>query len=82
MLKLINIKVNDDILEADYIPEDSDKKAHVSFNTKKNEANTEVIVKYGAMYGRMAINGLQRIASELESGKITDVPKERLVMWY
>lgn len=82
MLKLKNIKINDELLEADYIPEDSDKKAYVSLNTKKGETKAEIIDEYGKMYSRMAVNGLQRISSELKSGKITVVPKERLVMWY
>ena len=82
MLKLINIKMTDDVIEADYIPEDSDKKAHVSLDTQEGKVIAEIIDEYGKMYSRMAVNGLQRISSELKSKKITDVPKERLVMWY
>lgn len=82
MLKLINIKMNDDILEADYIPEDSNKKAHVSVNKNTGEITAEVIDEYGKMYSRMAVNGLDRIWNELKSKKISSLPEERLVMWF
>ena len=32
MLKLVNIKLQNNIIEADYIPENSRLKAHVSIN--------------------------------------------------
>ena len=82
MLKLINIKMTDNVIEADYVPENSDKKAHVSLDTQEGKVMSEIIDEYGKTYSRMAVNGLQRISSELKSKKITDVPKERLVMWY
>ncbi len=82
MLKLINIKINNNLLEADYIPEDSHRKAHVLLDTQKGDVVVETIEEYGKMYSRMAVNGLQRISNELKNGKIDDVPKERLIMWY
>lgn len=82
MLKLINIKKNKDIIEADYIPENSLKQAHVSLNITSNEMSVEIIEDFGSMYGRMAVNGLRRIIEELTKSTINEVPKERVVMWY
>ncbi|MCM1008853.1 MAG: hypothetical protein NC485_13235 [Ruminococcus flavefaciens] len=82
MLKLINIKKTDNIIEADYIPESSQQKAHVSLNVSTNEISVETIEDFGSMYERMAINGLKRTIEELNNGKINKVPEERVVMWY
>jgi hypothetical protein len=82
MLKLINIRKTDNIIEADYIPENSKQKAHVSLNISTDEMSVETIEDFGSMYGRMAINGLKRTIEELKKGKINKVPEERVVMWY
>lgn len=82
MLKLINLKMNENIIEADYIPEQSNEKAHISLNVLTDEHGTEKLEGYGSMYARMALSGLRRTLEELESGKISEVPKERTVMWY
>lgn len=82
MLKLINITKRDDIIEADYIPESSSLKAHVTLNLTSGKSSVEIIEEYGSTYSRMAINGLKRTLEELDKGKINEVPKERFVMWY
>ena len=82
MLKLINIIKNENIIEADYIPEQSELKAHVRLNITNDEYEVENINEYGSMYGRMALSGLRRTIEELNKGKIIEVPKERLVAWY
>lgn len=82
MLKLINIKHNKDVIEADYVPEDSNIKGHVSLNKTTGDSHADVIEKYGTMYSRMAVNGLRKTLDELKNGSIKEVPKERLVMWY
>ena len=82
MLKLVNITKNDKFIEADYIPESSNEKAHVVLDLTTGESKSEVIEEYGSMYSRMAVNGLLRIMDELNRGKISEIPKERLVMWY
>ena len=82
MLKLINIKINDNVIEADYIPENSSLQAHVALNIVTKEESYEVIEDFGGTYGRMAINGLQRTADELKNGKIQKIPEKRIVMWY
>ena len=82
MLKLVNIVKNNNRIEADYIPENSSKKAHISLDTDTHEYSAENIEEYGEIYGRMAANGLIRTLNELEKNKISSIPKERLVMWY
>ena len=82
MLKLINIKKDDNMIEADYIPESSEKSAHISLNIKTEEYTADDIKEYGSVYSRMAANGLIRTLKELSSGKRNELPKERLVMWY
>lgn len=82
MLKLVNIKNNEDTIEADYIPESSELKAHISLNKDTNEYVSESLEDYGYQYERMAANGLIRTLRELISGDIVEAPKERLVMWY
>lgn len=82
MLKLINITKNENIIEADYIPEESNKSAHVKLNISTDDFNAENIEEYGSMYSRMALFGLRKTVDELNSGKINKIPKERLVMWY
>ena len=82
MLKLINIVQNNNFMEADYIPENSTVKAHVTLNSITKEGHADLVEDYGSMYGRMAINGLKRTLDELNKGKISEIPKERLVMWY
>jgi hypothetical protein len=73
---------NDDVIEADYIPEHSEKKAHVALNVSTDDYTVEDIDEYGSMHSRMALNGLRRMIEELQKGKIKEVPKEKIVMWY
>lgn len=82
MLKLINIIQKDNLIEADYEPENSGKTGHIVFNPSTEEWSAELVDDYGAKYEIMALNGLIRTIEELKSGKIKEAPKERLVMWY
>ena len=82
MLKLINIIKTGATIEADYIPEQSNQKAHVVFDNIKDDGNGGTVEPYGFRYLSMALSGLERIASEIKSGKISEPPHERLVMWY
>ncbi len=81
MLKLINIVQNNNFMEADYIPENSTTKGHVTLNVITKESHADLVENYGSMYGRMAINGLRNTLDELNKGKISEISKER-VMWY
>lgn len=51
-------------------------------NVSTNDYSAENIDEYGSMYSRMAVNGLRRMIEELQKGKIKEVPKEKIVMWY
>ncbi|MCM1525176.1 MAG: hypothetical protein NC120_12050 [Ruminococcus sp.] len=82
MLKLINITKDDQNISADYIPENSQKQAHVKLSTTKDVYDVEVIDEFGQMYGSMALNGLRKILRELSDGKINELPKERRVVWF
>lgn len=82
MLKLINIVKNEKYIEADYIPENSTKSAHISLDLKTHDYSAEDIENYGSTYSRMAANGLIRTLDEINSGKRKEIPTERNVMWY
>lgn len=82
MLTLVNIIKNNDVIEADYIPESSNYKAHIALDLLTEEYSAENIQEYGSMYSRMAANGLLRTVKELNEGKITGIPEKRIVMWY
>ena len=82
MLRLINIRNNEKTIEADYIPESTNLKAHISLDKETQEYEAEPIEKYEFCYPRMAANGLIKTLEELSSGLRKEVPKERLVMWY
>lgn len=82
MLTLVNIIKNNSTIEADYIPESTEMKAHVKLDFLSDNYEAEEISEYGAMYGAMALRGLRRILAELDNGIINMVPKEKTVMWY
>ncbi|MDO4541488.1 MAG: hypothetical protein Q4C00_01480 [Bacillota bacterium] len=82
MLKLINIKRNDEYIEAEYLPEDSKEKGYVKVNIKTKKIVDSQHSKYEEPYEnysecrRMAANGLLSIADD------SLLPQEKLVMWY
>lgn len=82
MLKLINIVKGKNKIEADYIPENSNKSAHISLDIETKKYTADEIAEYGSMYSRMAANGLIRTLEELRNGKREKIPSERLIMWY
>lgn len=82
MLQLINITKTNNTIEADYIPENSNLKAHALIDLITGESSADVIEEYGSMYSRMAINGLKCTLDELKKGTIEKVPEKRTVMWY
>lgn len=82
MLKLINIKKVDNCIEADYIPETSDKAGHVKLNFDTFEEEHKTVEGYEVTYPSMAINGLKRILERQKDIKDYEIPHEKLVMWY
>ena len=82
MLTLINITRNGNVIEADYIPENSSESAHVSLDFLTCEHKVDIIEEYGSMYSRMAVNGLKRIMNDIQDGEIKEAPEKRVVYWY
>lgn len=76
MVRLINIKQSDSVIEADFIPEDSKKQGHIILDKATQEYKADKIDGYGGTYARMAANGLIKELKE-NTGKTT-----RLIMWY
>lgn len=82
MLKLTEIKKNNNTIQAYYTPESSNIKARIILDISTHNYQADIIEEYGSYYARMAANGLLRCLDQLNSGKIAELPKERLVMWY
>ena len=82
MLKLINIKKDDNQIEADFIPEKSLERGHAFYSPDSDKWGYDVPPDFDAEYGRMAVNGLKRIIKELQADSNKKIPNERLVMWY
>lgn len=82
MLKLVNIKMNDAIISADYIPETSELKGYVALNYITSERTFEEVSDYGPEYIRMAFQGLKKIIDRLNSGEYSELPKTMPMIWY
>lgn len=79
MVKLLNIKKNDNIIECDIMPEDSSKKGHLVV-----DISSEDILEYTlpADY-EWCINHVHHAKRFLLRLKTSnDIPDERLIMWY
>lgn len=82
MLKLINIKKNNNYIEADYLPEDSMDMGYVKVDIRTEEIIESRHSKYEEPYEEysecrmMAADGLIRLLEE------SALPKEKIVMWY
>lgn len=79
MLKLKNIKLNNNILSAEYHPENSDDFGSVSINTENMEVVEQRPSKYDEsfpIYLNHAVDALKKLS------KTTEIPKEKLIMWH
>ncbi len=79
MLKLKNIKLNNNILSSKFYPENSEDFGTVSINIETMEVIEKTPSKYDEtfpIYLNHAIEGLKKIIGT------TELPKEKLVMWY
>lgn len=79
MLRLINIEKTDDIIRAEYTPEDSEEIGMVELSVRSEEIITSRKTSYDEPIGsylRHAANALRKMIREPE------LPKTRLVMWY
>ena len=79
MLNLKNIKIDNGIISANYIPEDSEEVGFVSIDIKNGKVIDSVYTEYDGTlhaYFSHAVFALKKLIKEKE------IPKERLVMWY
>lgn len=82
MIKLIDINFQDRKFTAKYIPEDSNAKLEVEYDAGSGKYMWEKSEEYGDTYGRMAVNGLKELYKDLEDKTVSEIPKEKIVMWY
>ena len=82
MLKLINIKIDENKISAEYIPENSSVLGYAEYDSDKKNGTWKKEEKYGSMYGRMAVNGLKGILMDFQKNKISDIPKEKYIAWF
>lgn len=77
MVRLVNVKMDGKVAEADFIPEDSKEAGHIRVDLETGEIIDCVNVPgYGASYRAHARQGLVRMAKE------RDTRSECLIMWY
>ena len=77
MVRLVNIKMNEKVAEADFVPEDSKAAGHIRVDLETGNIMDCVDVPgYGASYRAHARQGLVRMAKERDSRT------ECLIMWY
>lgn len=83
MLKLKNIVLNNGVIEADYFPEsETELFAHASYDPTTGKGDYTKLKGYEFGYAGMAIQGLMKTIDELNNHEISELPKERTVMWY
>ena len=79
MLKLKNIKLINGIISADYEPENSGEVGKISIDANSGkvvEIHLAEMDKEFPMYVNKALDWLQKART------LSDLPKERLIMWY
>ena len=82
MLRLKNIRMTNEYIEADYTPEDSVKHGFARLYLKTGEIEHKMVNGYETTYPSMAIQGLKGILERLNSDHKFELPKEKTVMWY
>ena len=83
MVRLKNIKLDNNLIEADYFPEcEKIKFGHVSLDLNTKERKYTLVGDYGEGYPHFAFRGLEKIIDKLNNHEINELPKERTVMWY
>ena len=79
MLKLKNIKKNNDIISAEYEPENSGVVGRIEIDMSSGKVIKSVVSEYDKelpVYINHAINGLKKLSSAKE------LPSEKTIMWY
>ena len=82
MLKLKNIQITDDYIQAHYNPEDSTQMGFVKLNLHTKEKISNPVPTFENTYPEMAFSGLQKVLDETKKNQNYIIPKEKLVMWY
>lgn len=80
MLRLINIRKNDEFIEAGYVPENSNEVGYLKLKLSDKSCVESKITSYDKM-GPTYLFKAQDVLGEL-ADSATPLPKERLVMWY
>lgn len=78
MVKLRNIKKNNNIYECDIWPEDSNNSGHIVVNTDTCKIE-ECTLPLGYEWCQNHVNHVKRVLVEMSQSK--DIPNEKLVMW-
>lgn len=78
MVVLRNIKRNDNLIEADYFPENDNAKGHISVDTVKNEI-IDLIKAKGYEHSSAPLHAKNEL---LKLSAVEKLPQERTVMWY
>ena len=78
MVKLVNIKKNNDFISSDYIPEASEEKGYIKMDLQGNVVESKLTScdEIIADYFSHAKQELKRLL------KINPIPDHSLVMWY
>ena len=82
MLTLINIQLTTKYIEANYIPEHSDKTGYVKLYLESGKFDSEPAVGFENTYPIMAVSGLKKIVEKKKSDKSYRVPNQKVVIWY
>lgn len=82
MLKLTDIKVKNEYIEAHYTPEDSLKKGFLRLDGKDKVIDSLIVEGYERTYPFMAKKALKEISDSVKSNPNYEIPKEKIVMWY
>ena len=82
MIKLKNIKKNNDIIECDIIPEDSQKAGHLSVSLQDDDPYGTVSYKLPEGYEWCRNHVSHAVTGLIEMAKRSEFLNEKLIMWY
>lgn len=78
MIKLLNIKKNNSIIECDIVPEDSIVSGHMIVDTSLNMIKSYYLPD-GYEWCTSHVDHAKEVM--IRMSKNTDIPKEKLIMW-
>lgn len=77
MIRLLNIKVIDDVIKCDYIPEDAEISTPIEYDIKKDN-----FVKFSIPKGYEYCKGDEYKISRYFRENIDDLHEKATIMWY